>query len=254
MTKNLYYQTMFARQSFIVSLLLELFLTIASVPRMLLEVFIRKNFGERYFSPLTGFFILIFLAGVPMGRGIFALFSGASLIDAIRDNVTWYLYLGAFVYATILRWREVWRSPSVFDFARFSLSTGDIHPRFYNLTLFGKSPNVRTIEIWLEPGFFFCIGLFLWGLGQDVGILLTICSILYSLSYVAAYKKGDDFVMDRIDKLICTDELAATFIEERDSRETRGFRFYGRRPADPEKRRRAVATFVEDEDDVAVAR
>ena len=87
---------------------------------------------------------------------------------------------------------------------------------------------------------------------QLIGFILVICSIVYSLSYRAAYYQGDQFVMDKIDEMICNEELVKSFVEGRTPDETRGFNFYGRRPADPETRRRVAETFVEDETVIAM--
>ncbi len=92
------------------------------------------------------------------------------------------------------------------------------------------------------------IGLVLWFLDLDVGILLMVCAVLYSLSYMAAYHKGDQFIMDQIDEMICNEELVSSFVDELDSSQTRGVNFYGRRPADPNTRRRVADRFMDDDD------
>lgn len=249
MKTTLYYKVVFQRQSILLEKMLDLFLLFASVPRMLLEVFIRKNFGERYFSAFTAIIVFFVLAVIPYRFGY-----GASFIDVISDNITWYLYLAGFLVACILRGREIQRQPSEFDFARFSLSTGDIDPRFYALRLGGEVPNVRIIETILEPAFFFIIGAVLLLMSQKLGVLLMVSSVLYSLSYIAAYKKGDDFVLDQIDNALISKNFEEAFVNDADSSQTQGFRHYGRKPADPETRRRVAAIFLDDEDEVAVAR
>ena len=242
MKKNLYYQIMYRRGNFIKEFILGLFMGISSWLRLLLEVFIRKNMGERYFSFSSSIIVAVLLALLPFQIAeVHRFFSGDfSFWQVIGRNILWYLYLIAFLYHADLRRREVKRLPSVFDFARFSLSTGNIHPQFYNFSIDGTTPSVRTIETLLEPAFFFIIGLLLAIIGQSLGILLIVCSIIYSLSYVAAYHLGDNFVMDTIDEMICNEELVAAFVEGRDPSQTRGFNPYGRKPSDPEMRRRVV--------------
>jgi len=34
-----------------------------------------------------------------------------------------------------------------------------------------------------------------------------VCSIFYSLSYFAAYKKADDFILDQLDEMIMGEEM-----------------------------------------------
>lgn len=61
MKKNLYFQTMFQRTNGIKMIILDFFLSIASWPRLMIEVFIRKNFGERYFSLAAAITITVIL-------------------------------------------------------------------------------------------------------------------------------------------------------------------------------------------------
>ena len=251
MKKNLYYQTMYRRRNIIKEALLNFFLGLSSYPRMMLEVFIRRNQGERYFSFSSAITLAIILGCLP--------FFFLSAISRLRGGyggqfwgmfLTWYAYLAGFLFMAIKRREEIKRLPSVFDFARFSLSTGLIDPQFLTLELNGRRFNVRTIETVIEPGVFFIFGFVLWMAGQPIGLMLVIASIFYSLSYVAAYHQGDNFVMDHIDKLIASEEMAKAFIEGRGADETRGFSFIGRRPADPEARRKVAELFMEDDEAV----
>ncbi|MVM32419.1 hypothetical protein GO755_20400 [Spirosoma sp. HMF4905] len=257
MKKNLYYRTVYKRTNLVKETILAYVQAFSSYPRLLLEVFIRRNFGERYFSFSGAITILAILIILPFywefGWAVF----DERFFRYINHHInwgnflghyfTWYLFLAGFLYMSLKREAEVSRLPSVYDFKRFSLSTGLIHPRFYDLKLNGKYPSERTISIWLEPGLFFGIGFLLWVLDQELGSLLIICSIIYSLSYSASYHQGDNFVMDKIDEMICNEELVKAFVHDRNSDETRGFSFQGRRPADPETRRKVAETFVEDD-------
>ncbi|MVM34458.1 hypothetical protein GO755_30790 [Spirosoma sp. HMF4905] len=253
MTKNMYYRTVFKRTNTIKEITLSFFIVFCSWPRLLLEVFIRKNFGERYYSFSGAMTILVILAFLPLyfidsaGR-----LHGSGIMGFLRYFLSWYIFLVGFFLMAVQRRKEIKLLPSVYDFARFSLSTGNIHHQFYETNFMGKPANVRTIETVLEPGFFLIIGIIHWMFGQPLGLLLVICSIFYSLSYRAAYYQGDQFVMDKIDEMICNEELVNAFLEGRTSDETRGFNFYGHRPADPEVRRRVADTFIEDEIVVAM--
>ena len=145
------------------------------------------------------------------------------------------------------RREEIKHLPSVYDFGRFSLSTGQIHPDLRQLFLIGKSVDLRTFETLIEPGLFAFIGFVLWGAAQPIGGIIFISSIFYSLSYMAAYRQGDHFIMDKIDEMICNEEMVHSFVEGRDASETRGVNFYGRRPADPDTRRKLVDNFMEED-------
>ncbi|MEZ4901805.1 MAG: hypothetical protein R2822_08630 [Spirosomataceae bacterium] len=221
MKKNLYYRTVFKRTNTIQEAVLNVFLAFCSWPRLLLEVFTRQNLGERYFSFSTSMFIACILAFLPfVYLEVFR--SAGDFFTFILFFSTWYVYLAGFIYMCLQRREEIKRLPSVYDFGRFSLSTGQIHPDLRNLFLIGKSVDLRTFEIWIEPGLFAFIGFLLWGAAQPIGAIIFISSIFYSLSYMAAYRQGDHFIMDKIDEMICNEEMVNAFVEGKESSETRG--------------------------------
>jgi len=249
MKKNLYYRTVFKRSSMLQDGVLTLFLAFCSWPRLMIEVFTRKNLGERYFSFSTAMLIASVLALFP-----FVYFEILSRFRRATDFflfvtffTTWYLYLAGFIYMCLQRRQEIKQLPSVYDLGRFSLSTGQIRPEIRNLSLSDTPVDLRTFETVVEPGICAVIGLLLWGAAQPIGLIIFISSIFYALSYMAAYRQGDHFVMDKIDEMICNEELVNTFVEGRDSSETRGVNFYGRRPADPETRRKLVDSFIDED-------
>lgn len=255
MKKNLYYKTMFRRHNRIKEFFFNLFLSICSVPRLLLEVFVRKNFGERYFSFSTAMIAAFVLFWIPFFSFAAAtsIFRSQGWIESkflifILFYLTWYVGLAAFVYMCIKRRNEIKHLPSVFDFARFSLSAGTIHPEFYKISIQGKRFNVRQIETMIEPAFFFLIGLTLFLMGQFVGNLIMFCAVCYSISYFATYWQGDNFIMDKIDEMILNEEYVNAFVDGMDPDDTRGVRYYGRAPVDPEVRRQMVDSIIVDTD------
>ncbi|MFN8343991.1 MAG: hypothetical protein U0X91_03250 [Spirosomataceae bacterium] len=249
MKKNLYYRTVFKRTNGMKEAILAFFLAICSWPRLLLEVFLRKNLGERYFSLSTALVMTVLLALTPVvfqqiTHRLFGSFGWGPFIGFFGS---WYLFLAAFLYMCLRRHEEIKRLPSVFDFGRFSLSTGQIDPSFLRMTFRGQPVDVRLIETVLEPGVFGILGWILFLAAQPIGIILMLSALCYSFSYVGAYHQGDHFVMDKIDEMICNEEMVSAFVEGRDASETRGVSFYGRRPADPETRRKLVDNFIEED-------
>lgn len=256
MKKNLYFRTVMTRHNVIARAILDFILKIASYPRLLIEVFLRKNFGERYFATASVISVAtlmiafaLFWTKIFPRIGGFSSYAEYSAYEKSKDAwfrwefATWYIFIVAFIYVSYQRRKEVKRNPSVFDFARFSLYTGDIHPKFWNLKVFGKKPTARQIETLYEPLLPFVIGVILWLIEQKLGIVLVVSSICYSLSYVQAYRQGDHFVMDKIDEMIMNEEMQSAFIEDESSNNTRGVRFYAERPrskADREKLREAI--------------
>lgn len=256
----MYYRTVFRRENKFLNFCLDLFLNLCSWPRLLLEVFIRKNFGERYFKLSSAVTVAILLMILPaltnqIFSSVYSSFGGYGRQESNfwGQYATWYAFLIAFLYFSFLRWREVKRNPSVYNFGRFSLCTGDINSKFFHVRLFGKSTTPRQVETILEPALFFVSGLLLIFMGQKLGWLLFISSIFYSLGYAGAYRNGDNFVLDRIDEMILNEEMEDSFVNDEDSSQTRGVRFYTKKPNDADLRRKVADTFIEDtaQEDIA---
>lgn len=259
MKRRTYYQTFYQRNNIIKTMLGELLQSIAIAFRMFIEVFTRKNFGERYFSFPLGIFLAAALALMPYIKAFKGPYSSPDIMDVIIDNITWYIYVAAFLVFCWFRKQEIKRLPSVFDFERFSLSTGSFQlfmiDLFMKIEISGKpivlddDNNIyaRRYEILLEPLIPFLLGILLMILKQPIGTILVISSLLYSYSYAVAYTRGDHFMMDKIDEMICNEGLVSTFVEG--SEEThKGFRPYGRKPVDEDKRRQMFDSMTEDTD------
>jgi hypothetical protein len=245
--RNAYFRDVIMRRNRLKKFILDFFFSTSSYPRLVLEVFIRKNFGERYFTIASAITVAVLLAVTPsVAHWVYNLFphtydsyedfqatqSGAGIWSSYT---TWYLFIAVFLVFSWKRMRETDRNPSVFDFGKFSLYSGDIHPMFFRVKLFGKKVNVRQVETFVEPAAFFIVGLMLAMMGQKLGYLLEWCSIFYSLGYIAAYKRGDDFVMDLIDEKIMNEEKLKVIVEGEENN-ARGVRFYMRRPTTREAR------------------
>lgn len=258
MKQNLYFRQAMRRDNDLKNAMFGFALTICSYPKMLLEVFIRKNFGQRYFSLAAGITAFVFLAVLPIGTHALSSIIQSRLSMGYggfyhQDESsgfwlhygTWYLFLFAFLYFTWKRYREIRTQPGTFDFARYSLSTGDINPVFFNFHPLGLRPSVRSVEVYYEPAAFFIIGIVLTFLGQRLGSLLMVSSIFYGLSYAGAYKKGTDFILDKIDEIILNEDLEDAFIND-NVNPSRGARYYMDRPDDISLRRKLKGSIIVD--------
>jgi len=252
-TTNLYYRVFYKRTSIVQEMSLFVFVFVISWPRILLEVFVRKNFGERYFSLLKAFLISIVLFFIPISIDAITRSGGKSIIAIIFSNITWYLCQAAFLYFCFKRRKEIKRLPGVWDLAKFTHYNGDIDQRFYNVRIKDKEITRRLICTLIEPAFFFIIGLVFSLFLQKIGVLILFCSVCYSLGYVGEYIRGDHFIMDTIDKMISNEELVNSFVDGQRPEETRGFETFGRKPTDATFRRRMAETFFEDSDQTYTA-
>lgn len=252
MQKTIHKRKTYKRRNIIKASLYNFCYGIGSWPRLLLEVFIRRNFGERYFKLSLSIILAALLA---IGPVAYRLYEGERLNAGFLGRYfTWYAFIGLFIYVCIQHHKAQKRSPGVFDFARFSYSAGTVNPRFWEIRfpvwLSTSKPTCRHIETLFEPGVFLLAGLFLWICRQPLGVLLMVCSVIYCISYLAAYAAADDEIMDIIDDMIVNKSLKENFIDGTEDDETYGYRRMGRRPADPELRQQILGTLLGQEDEV----
>lgn len=246
--KNIYYYETIQRVDASKLFFFRLFLSLSSWPRVLIEVFTRRGFGERYFSFSLCLFLAANLAALPFALPTY----GSSFFGVIWGNITWYIYLVLFLIASFKRYLEVKHEPGVFDFAKFSLSPGIVIPQVREFRVFGRKLTTRTIATVIEPGLFGILGLILVSFEQKIGFVLLACSSIYSLSWRIQYYLGTHFIMDKIDEMICNEELVNTFVDKQLPEETRGFEVYGDAPRNSEFRRKVVENMFEDEPAVDV--
>lgn len=250
MKKNVYYRTMYSRPNPIKAFLSDLFFTICSYPRLVLEVFIRKNFGERYFSLPIAISMFLLLLMLPLIEMIAPWsYRHPSLLTVILNNITWYAFTGLFLAKSLQRYKEIKRIASEFNLRKFTKSGGDLHPAFFNFKFNGKRVSIRTIETLVEPAFFMLIGITLIIFAQKIGIVISLFSLLYSLSYYIAYWRGDTIILDMVDQIIVNEVMFDVFTDNDDRASKDGFRVFGNAPVNPHLRSKVANNMrgVEDE-------
>lgn len=228
--RNLYYRLVICRGRHELKPPGRVFLFLSAHARLLLEVFTRKDFGERYFSLISAAFFALFLGIWPVLNSFIPSFSSAPshLMSNILNvqggddsfsqatsqwvpYIGWYAFLLAFLFMSLLHESQIKRSYDTFDFSKYSLDDGASNPVFAKfISRFGE-PNPRMIACVLEPLPFFVAGILLSLIGQSVGWLLILSSIFYSLGYRAEYALGRNFVLDKIDEMLCAEEMAEAF-------------------------------------------
>lgn len=238
MKAAIYQKAMMRRQNPIAEHIINFIYNLTTVPKLTLEVFIRRNFGERYFSFAMGIITCIVLSVLPYFFPTTDKYP-FSIIQMIGANLLWYGYVGALVTVLIIRKREIAREPSVFDFAKYSLYQGK-HIDWFAKTILMQIPRItpRMIDKVIDPGFFLLVGLLAMLLGSPfLGVWIIFSSLCYHLSNAIAYHQGDHFIMDLIDITITAEELEKSIVYNMSPEETRGFSVYGRRPVKMENRK-----------------
>jgi len=246
--------------------------------RMLIEVFIRKDFGERYFRLPNAVGTFVFFALWPLIWNAIELYIRYAIRSAfphsgimsgeggsILDWLGWYAYLFAFLALSIRHHQAQKRAPSVFDFKKYSLDSGCLNGTALHLwkdeaiggrikgvfrRIAGREVDTRAFECWIEPSSFFVAGLLLALIGQNLGWLLMLSAVVYALSYRRSYNWGDNHVMDKIDEMIMNKAFRNAFL---DDSEMLGYRPLGRKPDDPEKRKELLDYMLGDEEEASLA-
>lgn len=246
--KSVFYKTFFGRRNLLKSFILGFVFPICSWPRLVIEVFTRRNFGCRYFTSMSAATVFLILALIPILNGPYHN-PFSHVLDILWDNILWYAYLAAFAFCAYQRAAELRRNPSVFDFGHFTLSAGEIQPNLTKLIPNIPSITIRQVEIIFEPLPFFAGGILLAALGQSLGFLLIFCSVVYSISYWAAYAEGDNEMMDRIDDIICGEELKNIIVNRAPIHETRGVKINAQLPKNAADAEKLAEYFMDDNDD-----
>lgn len=167
----------------------------ADTPRLLLETFLRRHFGVNYYSLWKAFKIAVALFHWPILIRVFPVFmsffsNDPGVEDAYPDfwwhYASWYLFVAAFIVCAVKRKLEATKNEGD------TLYGGYIFPFFIRMTLFGKPATARFIETVAEPLFTFAIGFLLYLIEQPIGVVIMVCSVAYSISYIYCYRKGDD--------------------------------------------------------------
>jgi len=220
MEQKSYFKQVFRRANFKLAVA-SLFFQFSSIPRLILEVFLRRNMGQRYFS--FGTCVVLFVISLLFLTG--SIFSSSAAPDAVRyGGYSIGLFGFIFFYFANRRRKEIKVKPHTVTFDKFSLSTGDLLGFFENKVSNGTP--IYRVEKWYEPLPFFLAGIVLTVIPftRVLGVLLVICSIFYSFSYVGAYALSRDFIMDKIDEKIAGEEMGTAIKEGLKDHNERGFR------------------------------
>lgn len=185
------------RRNVLLDSLLNLFSPFYSHSTLLLEVFVKRNMGRRYFSIMLVITIIIILGVLPpVVFLIHDFLSGLANNNVEWDsykkgNITWYLLIGAFAVASAFRWRETVKKPMM-GLHQQTTYTGDSTIQSLLEKTIKKSIPMRWIETFFEPLIFLLIGSGLRYFDQPVGYVLIFASAMHFLSNVAAYRRADE--------------------------------------------------------------
>ncbi|MEO1033387.1 MAG: hypothetical protein AAFX55_18510 [Bacteroidota bacterium] len=195
------------------------FMMFASSASSIIEVFLRKRFGERYITlsqSILLFFIILFSSS----------FIRATLRQ--REGGT-LLIIFAFVYLILsIRHRlEIKKYGTAYDFKRFSLSNGEIAEFWYDIIgkkVLGIRITTHLVHILLEPAVPVIIGLLFMisEYTRPLGFLLYFCGVVFGIRNFSIANKGRNWVLDNIDKKISNEMKYDVFIGRKPKKDTKG--------------------------------
>lgn len=260
---------------------------IAYFPSLFIKIFLRKNFGERYFDFVSAaalgiallFPIVIYLAyliyfpsspqgaaSMMMGQNApdMGMFQGMGNPQAMPTppqrndtgetvfaslNIASYLIGWLFFVVTCYRsYKKKKRSMFAYDFNRFSYYSGE--PRI-PWKKFKMGGNPFKIEVVNEGGLFLFIGVLIVlipGL-NFLGILFMVTGFCHMVSQYSRYYLGRQAMLDKIDMLILKENLVKVMIESKEPADANGVEFPGGLPRSKEERTKIYRTLFNREDD-----
>ena len=206
--------------------------SLSSWPASIIEAFMRRKFGERYFTLSTclSIFIIMLIGGVAMADKIgYAYF------------ITWFIFAGIYLWFSIRHRLEIKKYGTAYDFERFSLCDGRIHKFWWQIIgkeYGGIKVNRYLVHVLLEPAVPVLVGFILIAnpYTRAVGTLLMVCGILFAFRSFVKAQSARNSVLDIIDDQITAQYQREVIMEEKPMEETAGLYLPIELPTNPELR------------------
>ena len=246
--RNIFIEIHQGRNNFALEFFTGLFMIFASHASAIVEVFLRRRFGERYITiaQSIGLFFVIILV---LGYLPFRMSTGAGYFI--------FLFSLTFLILSIAHRMEIKRYGTAYDFKRFSLSDGEIAPFWWKIIgkeYLGVKVTNYLVHVLLEPAIPIIIGLILMftDFTKAVGVLLFFCGFIFGIRNFVKAQQGRNWVLDNIDKKISNEMKYDVFIGRKPKKDTKGVYLPIELPDDEETRQalyKAVdSSFNEGED------
>lgn len=219
--QNIFRSIQAGRSNVFFQFITDILFGLSSYPSHISEVFLRKKFGERYFTSATAIVIFLFM--------IWAWFM-ADRFGANFLGFTWLLFALVFLVQSIRHRMEIRKFGTTYDFERFSYSHGEILPFWWGII--GKQVGRFTITqyhvfILLEPALPTLIGLFLITMPftRGIGLLIFVSGLSFGYRNFMKAHIARGFVLDQIDDQIVTEAKHDVLVEQKPMSETKGLSF-----------------------------
>ncbi|GAB1856137.1 hypothetical protein MHTCC0001_09720 [Flavobacteriaceae bacterium MHTCC 0001] len=207
------------RKNFLFEFITDFLFTLSSYPSYVVEVlFLRRKFGERYFTTATAFVISVTLIVVWFAFG-----------EDMKEflGILWLPFVAVFLIQAIRHRLEISKYGTTYNFDRYSYSDGEIHPLWWRIIgkkVLGVTITRYRVHIFLEPLAPYIIGLVLTLVPATRGIGVLICNCAFFFGFrnfmKAHFARG--CVLDIIDEQLTNRWKHDVLVEEKPKSETKG--------------------------------
>ncbi|WP_303316851.1 hypothetical protein Q4Q34_08585 [Flavivirga abyssicola] len=241
--RNIFIEVHQGRTNLIRDFIMGLFMFFASHASAIVEVFLRKRFGERYITLAQS--IGIFIAFIVLYSFADDIYGG--VLDSSFTLIFAFIFLGMSIYHRL----EIRKYGTTYEFKRFSYSDGEIFPFWKNIIgkkIAGFKITRYHIHVLFEPAIPFFVGFLFMTTNPFTGLIgqiIFLCSIIYGIRNFHKAQQGRNWVLDNIDKKITSEMKYDVFIGRKPKQETKGVYLPIELPED-ENVRKALYDIVDD--------
>ncbi|WP_394972562.1 hypothetical protein [uncultured Croceitalea sp.] len=219
--QNIFRSVSAGRNNLIAYLLIDFLFFLSHYPSFIAEVFLRKKFGERYFTLMTAIFIFatmitLFIIAGEQGPRFF--------------GYTWPLFAMFFLVVSIKHRLEIIKYGTTYNFDRFSYSDGHILPFWWDYIgkeYYGVTITRYRVHVFLEPAIPVVIGLFLSVIPftRAIGVLIFTSGIFFGIRNFIKAHIARGHILDIIDEQIAMEAKHDVLVEQKPITETKGISF-----------------------------
>lgn len=217
--RNIFIEIHNSRNNAALEFFTSFFMMFASHASAIVEVFLRRRFGERYITLAQSIGLFLFMNFVYGYLDDWFRLKGGQFFLFLFSVV----FLGLAIYHRL----EINKYGTAYDFKRFSLSDGDIAPFWWKIIgkrFLGLKISSYHVRVLLEPAIPILVGILfsLFEFSQAVGVILIFCGFVYGLRNFTKAQKGRNWVLDNIDKKISNEMKYDVFIGRKPKKDTKG--------------------------------
>ncbi len=258
--RNIFIEINQGRTNYVKEILVGFLMLFASHGSAIIEVFMRKKFGERHITlaQSIGIFIAIIYAFplyafiyLTLTSSVFGMSFSKKIEMATQATDRFLtLFMLVFLIFSIYHRLEIRRYGTTYDFKRFSLSDGEIMPFWWKIIGknygFGKITYYLVVVL-LEPAIPILLGLLfmLIPFTRITGVLIFACGVLFMIRNFHKAQLGRNWVLDNIDKQISGQMKYDVFVGRKPKKDTKGIYLPIELPDDDETRK-TLYNIVED--------